>query len=537
MTDELFTNNEAEQPQPTRQYPQYPYAQQTQQQPTVQMPAQPAQPPIGQPQPNTIPGAPLYNEQAHTTRAYVQRDANAFADPANAHGTQASVTAAGIAANAHTVDDIMKKNRATTIWAAAGSAVAAAVLVAGLGVAGIRTGVLTVPSSTNLSSMTSSTGGAGTTAVSGSSVDWTAIAKKVAPSVVSIQGRVSNGTVIGSGAVLDTEGHIITNNHVVNGASNLQVTLSNGNMYEADVVGTDPTTDLAVIKLKNAPSDLTPVTFANSDNLAVGESVMAIGSPLGYANTATTGIVSALNRPVSVASEDGSGNAVVTNAVQIDASINSGNSGGPTFNAEGKMIGINSSIATAGSSAGSTSGSSGSIGIGFAIPANLAKWVSSSIISSGKATHVVLGISVTTSTATADGVTRTGSQVRSVNSGSAGADAGLQTGDTIVAYNGHAVGSNEALLGYVRATQKGEKVTLTVVRDGKAVDLTVTMDHEETTTATARSNSGNGSNGNSGKGSNNGSDGSNGSDSDGSNGSGSNGFTNPFEQFFGGSSN
>ncbi|MDK6522268.1 S1C family serine protease [Alloscardovia omnicolens] len=487
-------------------------------------PQTPTQPTPAQ-QGSAAPGGPSYtapDTSAAAMNAAQAKARNAFADPANAYGTQASVTASGVAANAETVSTLIKKNRATTIWAAAGAAAVAALLVAGLGFAGIRTGIISIPAQSTLSSIESSTGGTGTASSSASNVNWTAVAKKVASSVVSIQGTVQNGTVIGSGAILDKDGHIITNNHVVSGASDLQVTLSDGSMYKAKVVGTDPTTDLAVIQLENAPSDLTPVSFADSDKLAVGESVMAIGSPLGYENTATTGIVSAVDRPVSVSSEDNSGNVVVTNAIQIDASINSGNSGGPTFNAEGKLVGINSSIATAGSSS-SSEGSSGSIGIGFAIPANLAKWVSSAIIKDGKATHVSLGVTVKSATATADGVTRSGSQVQSVVQGSAAEAAGIQKGDTIVAYDKHTVVSNSALLGYVRATQLGEKVTLTVIRDGKTLDLTATMNKEETSTASSNSN------GNSQNQQNN----QNRNNQNQNNGGDDDNFTNPFEQFFG----
>ncbi|TCD54380.1 PDZ domain-containing protein [Alloscardovia theropitheci] len=447
-----------------------------------------------------------------------QPASNAFADPANASGTPAAVTAQGAQLSYQSIESIMKKNRRTTLWTAIGATVVTAVLMGGIGYAGIRTGVISVPSSTSLSSISSSTGAAGTTQVSNSQVNWTAVAKKVSNSVVSIQGTVSNGSVIGSGAILDAQGNIITNNHVVNGASNLQVTTANGDMYEAEVVGADATTDLAVIRLKNAPSNLEPVTFANSDDLAVGEAVMAIGSPLGYENTATSGIVSALNRPVSVASDDNGNNVVVTNAVQIDASINSGNSGGPTFNAQGQMIGINSSIATARTSNGSSS-STGSIGIGFAIPANLAKWVSSSIISNGKASHVSLGVTVQTATTTADGATRTGAQVQSVTTGSAAASAGIQRGDTIVAYDNHAVTSTVSLLGYVRATQSGSKVTVTVVRDGKVLNLSVNMNHEESVNVTPRSNNDQ----NSGRG----------NDDENNEGNSNGGSENPYQEFFG----
>ncbi|WP_418969228.1 trypsin-like peptidase domain-containing protein [Alloscardovia omnicolens] len=502
-------------------------------QPGAQSGSQPSANAYAQPG-NTQPGAPAYtapDTSAAAMNAAQNKAKNAFADPANAYGTQASVTASGVAANADTVGNLIKKNRAVTLWTSLGAAAVAALLVAGLGYAGIRTGVVTVPSDTSLSSIDSSTGAAGTASSSASNVNWSAVAKKVSNSVVSIQGTVSNGSVIGSGAILDKNGNIITNNHVVSGAQNIQVTLADGSIYKAKIVGTDATTDLAVIKMENPPSNLTAVSFANSDDLAVGQSVMAIGSPLGYANTATTGIVSALNRPVSVTSEDRSGNVVVTNAVQIDASINSGNSGGPTFDANGKLIGINSSIATTGSSS-SSEGSAGSIGIGFAIPSNLASWVSSALMKDGKVTHVSLGVTVKSDTATADGVTRSGSQVQSVVSGSAAEAAGVKEGDLIVGYNKHSVSSNSALLGYVRATQKGEKITLTIIRNGKTIDLTATMDKEENTTT---SNSGNSNNSQDPNGSDNG-DGNNqerNRNNSGSNDDDSNDMTNPFEEFFG----
>ena len=354
------------------------------------------------------------------------------------------------------------------------AAVLSAALMLGLGWAAISNGLISTPTTSSLSSINSNSSGSGSaTAKSGEAADWESVSKSVSNSVVAIDTVVSGGTAKGSGAILDTSGDVVTNNHVVEGATKIQVTLSSGQIYSAKVVGTDTTTDLAVIKIENPPSDLKPVTFADSDSLAVGESVMAIGNPLGYDNTATTGIVSALNRPVSVM--DDTNTTIVTNAVQIDAAINPGNSGGPTFNAAGQVIGINSSIA----STATTSSSAGSIGIGFAIPSNLVKRVSNEIIKNGSVQHVVLGITIQSATAEADGVTRAGAQVTKVTSGSAAANGGVKAGDTIVAFNGNAVNSNYALLGYVRASALGDKVTLTVVRNGKTLDLSVTLDQKE----------------------------------------------------------
>ena len=372
----------------------------------------------------------------------------------------------------------------TTVLTAVIAAALSAALCLGVGYAAITSGAVKVPTTSSMANINSSESGSGSaTAKSGEAPDWQAVAKQVSGSVVAIQATLSNGVAKGSGAIINTDGDIVTNNHVISGAQKILVTLSNGQMYSAKVVGTDTTTDLAVIKLENPPSDLKAVKFADSDKLAVGENVMAVGNPLGYDDTATTGIVSALNRPVTVMDDDN--NNIVTNAVQIDAAVNPGNSGGPTFNAAGEVIGINSSIATAGSSGSSDSSSSGSIGIGFAIPSNLVKRVADEIVKDGSVKHVALGVTVKTDTVEADGVTRAGARITSSSTGNAvvkggPADkAGLKSGDTIVAFDGHAVNSTASLLGFVRATALGDKATLTIVRDGKTMDVDVTLDQQE----------------------------------------------------------
>jgi putative serine protease PepD len=400
-----------------------------------------------------------------------------------------------------------------TILVAVIAAVLSAALMLGLGWAAISNGLISTPTTSSLSSINSNSSGSGSaTAKSGEAADWEAVSKSVSNSVVAIDTVISGGTAKGSGAIIDTSGDVVTNNHVVEGATQIQVTLSSGQIYSAKVVGTDTTTDLAVIKIQNPPSDLQAITFADSDSLAVGESVMAIGNPLGYDNTATTGIVSALNRPVSVM--DDTNTTIVTNAVQIDAAINPGNSGGPTFNAAGQVIGINSSIA----STATTSSTAGSIGIGFAIPSNLVKRVANEIIKNGSVQHVVLGITIQSATAEADGVTRAGAQVTKVTSGSAAANGGVKAGDTIVAFNGNAVNSNYALLGYVRASALGDKVTLTVVRSGKTLDLSVTLDQKEATVSGSSKSDSDDS-------------GSSGSDGDSGSGSDDGGLTDPYGLF------
>ena len=248
---------------------------------------------------------------------------------------------------------------------------------------------------------------------------------------------------------------------------------------------------------------------------------MAIGNPLGYDDTATVGIVSALNRPVTVS--DDNNNDIVTNAVQIDAAVNPGNSGGPTFNAAGQVIGINSSIA----STTTSSGTAGSIGIGFAIPSNLVKRVANEIIDNGTVQHVALGVTIKSSTVEADGVTRGCTQVQSVVDDSPAAKAGVKAGDSIVAFNGKAVNNNYSLLGYVRASAMNDKVTLTVVRDGNTMELDVTLDQEESQTNSANSqnqrNNGNDGQSQNGNGNGYGNDG-NGNGNGQSDGNGSNGY-------------
>ena len=423
---------------------------------------------------------------------------------------------------------------ASHIVTAVVAALVAAALCLGVGYFALTYGWVSTPTTTSLTNVQSNKSGTGSaTAKTGEAADWKTVASEVSGSVVSIQAALSNGTAKGSGAIVSAKGYIVTNNHVISGAQQIQVTLSNGQMYTAQVVGTDTTTDLAVIKLDNPPSGLKAVEFADSDKLAVGEDVMAIGNPLGYDDTATTGIVSALNRPVTVT--DDSGSDIVTNAVQIDAAINPGNSGGPTFNAAGQVIGINSSIA----STATSSDSAGSIGIGFAIPSNLVKRVANEIIKDGKVKHVALGVTITTGTVEADGVTRAGAKVTAGTSGSAvvsgsPADkAGLKVGDVIVAYDGNAVSSTYSLLGYVRASALNDKVTLTIVRGGKTMDVEVTLDKEESavngsgsSNSNNNQNNQNNQNGNGQNGNGNGNGNSNNGNSNNGNGNDSNGYGN-----------
>ena len=315
-----------------------------------------------------------------------------------------------------------------------------------------------------------------------SGTDWTDVAAAVSPAVVTIQAQGASSGGTGSGVVYDAQGDIVTNYHVISsalGGGQIQVTLADGRLYAASIVGHDKTTDLAVIRLENPPSDLTVARFASSSNLEVGAPVMAIGAPLGLSNTVTTGIVSALNRPVEVSvdesatSEDGtqaSSDLVVTNAIQIDASINPGNSGGPLFDATGAVIGINSSIK---SLASSSDGQAGSIGLGFAIPSDLVVSIADQLIASGTASHGMLGVTVKAATTTVGSDTYVGAEVQDVSAGSGASAAGIRSGDVIVKVEGQEVTSPKQLIGYVRRYKAGDTVTMTIVRDGATQDVSV----------------------------------------------------------------
>lgn len=328
--------------------------------------------------------------------------------------------------------------------------------------------------------------GAETTPVSQSNPqapNWTATAAAVSPSVVAI--RTDSGE--GSGVILDDSGHVITNNHVVAGAEQLRVTLSDGRTFEARIQGTDPSTDLAVVTIEGAPDDLKPIAIGNSEELAVGDPVMAVGNPLGLAGTVTTGIVSALNRPVTTEAAPGqpqqenpfgqrqpqaSGEPVVTNAIQTSAAINPGNSGGALVDANGRLVGINSSIASLGSSG---SGPGGNIGIGFAIPIKEAANIAEQLIEDGTAEHAFLGVSPADGSASDGSATRAGAQIRTVQPGTPADKAGLEVGDVVTAVNGERVDSAESLVAHIREYSVGDKVTLTVLRDSKSQELTATL--------------------------------------------------------------
>lgn len=292
------------------------------------------------------------------------------------------------------------------------------------------------------------------------------VAAKVVPSVVKLQTDLGRASEEGSGVILSADGLILTNNHVVavtrdgrgsgpgappDGKAATTVTFADGRTASFTVVGADPASDIAVVKADGV-SDLTPITLGSSANLRVGQDVVAIGSPLGLEGTVTTGIVSALNRPVSTAGDSGNQNTVL-DAIQTDAAINPGNSGGALVNMNGELIGINSAIATMGSDSKEAQG--GSIGLGFAIPVDQAKRIADELISTGSAAHASLGVQVSNDAGTH------GAKIVDVTAGGAAAAAGLPSGVVITKVDDRVIGSSDALVAAVRSRAPGEKMTLT----------------------------------------------------------------------------
>ena len=385
---------------------------------------------------------------------------------------------------------------------------AAAVLVAGLsGCAVAEDGGEAASSSSSQATDTSAEAG-------GQPVADTAVgnaARTALPSVVTISATSSSASGSGSGSILDTEGHILTNTHVVTlgGQANdaeLTVRTSDGEVYAATVVGTDPLSDLAVIKI-DAP-DLTPIQIGRSGDLKVGDEAVAIGAPLGLPNTVTDGIISTLDRTIAVASSEapepqgessgsssgtdqyrfqlpgtpqGTRGEVYINVLQTDAAINPGNSGGALVDAEGRLVGVNVAIA----SAGQDPSEAGNIGVGFAIPVDYAQRVAQDLIDHGKATHAMLGVSVTPEPAEVQGgsenartVFSDGARVQQVVGESAADAAGLKEGDVITAVGDRAVIDSESLTAVVREHRVGDSVDVTYLRDGaeQTTEVTFTED-------------------------------------------------------------
>jgi len=309
----------------------------------------------------------------------------------------------------------------------------------------------------------------------------TAVAAKSLQSVVTIRVSGSDGGGSGSGVVISDDGYIVTNSHVVtlsgtDSSTDVRVTLADGRLYPAELIGTDPIMDIAVIKID--AENLVAIEWADSSTLSVGDEAIAIGAPLGLANTVTDGVVSALNRSITI-SNDGEGfnfdlpggqqsalaQALSLPVIQTDASINPGNSGGALLNAAGQLIGINVAIASSGASAGS-------IGVGFALPSNLVKRISAELIDSGTSRHGRMGAMVS-SVVDNEGVV--GALVREVDAGSPAAKAGLKANDVITVFNGIPIRNEIDVTAQVRSLVPGDTVDMVVVRGGVSRTLTVTV--------------------------------------------------------------
>ncbi|MFC8230962.1 trypsin-like peptidase domain-containing protein [Streptomyces sp. NPDC057287] len=306
------------------------------------------------------------------------------------------------------------------------------------------------------------------------------IASSALPSVVTlhVNGSAESGT--GTGFVLDARGHILTNNHVVapaGSSGDITVTFSSGESAPAEVVGKDSGYDLAVVKVTGV-AGLKPLPLGNSDNVQVGDPVVAIGAPFDLSNTVTSGIISAKERPITAGGEKGDGTDVsYVDALQTDAPINPGNSGGPLVDAEARVIGINSAIRAADSGSGLEGGQSGSIGLGFAIPINQGKRVAEELINTGKATHPVIGVTLDMEF-TGDGAKVGGERAdggAAVTKGGPADDAGIRSGDIITEVEGQRVHSGEELIVKIRAHRPGDRLALVLTRGGKDLTMTLTL--------------------------------------------------------------
>ena len=283
------------------------------------------------------------------------------------------------------------------------------------------------------------------------------IASKVQPTVVVIQTQSGEG----SGVVMSADGYIVTNNHVVAGArgDTVSVTFNSGKKVQASIVGTDPRTDLAVVKATGA-SGLTFATWGDSDAVRVGDTVLAIGSPLGLQGSVSAGIVSALHRTITVGEDQRSAGTTIGDAIQTDAAINPGNSGGALVDTRGEVVGINSAIATA--------GSSGNIGVGFAISSNKAKSVTEQIINNGQVSHPYLGVRMSDAESG-------GAQVVSIENGSPASKSELKIGDVVTKVNGRPIIGSEDVVAAVQGGKVGGQLQLTITRDGAEQTVAVTL--------------------------------------------------------------
>jgi len=303
------------------------------------------------------------------------------------------------------------------------------------------------------------------------------VANAVLPSVVELDVEGSQGAGSGSGIIIDSDGLILTNDHVAEIAEDggqITVSFHDGTKADGEVVGTDPLTDTALVQAKDVDG-LTPATIGKSANLDVGEQVVAVGSPYGLDATVTSGIVSALNRPVAVGT-DAEGNSTTYPAIQTDAAINPGNSGGPLVDMQGRVVGINASIRTA------NGGDDGSIGLGFAIPIDEVLPIIEQMKNGETPTHAKLGISVSDAANSSGAEITDGAQIQEITNGSAADDAGLEQGDVITKIDDHLISGGDSLVATVRSYRPGDKVEVTYERGGDADTTTLTLGSDAETT-------------------------------------------------------
>jgi len=304
-------------------------------------------------------------------------------------------------------------------------------------------------------------------------------------SVVTISAVSGNNGGTGSGVILDKEGYIVTNAHVatLEGATDkgtLTVQTNSGKTYPAKLVGYDSVADLAVVKIDAPSSELQPIIFANSSGVKVGSETIAIGSPLGLSGTVTTGIVSALNRPITVSSSEVLGanttssasSTIALSAIQTDASINAGNSGGALLDAKGNLIGINVAIASAGATASGNAG--GSIGVGFAIPSDYVKRIALELINDGKGTHATLGASLA-DYKQGKATFSTGAEIKTLSPGAAAEKSGLKVGDVVTKVDGTIVESSSQLAALIKQQKPGTSIQLTYERAGKEATVSIVL--------------------------------------------------------------
>ena len=347
----------------------------------------------------------------------------------------------------------MTSSKRNIVYTAAG-ALAVLALGAGAG-AGVFASVAPAGSTTTIVRDVGSGGTIENASTASGAISVPSVYQRTHTGVVDITVTGQAGNAEGSGWVYDTKGDIVTNEHVVSGATSITVTLSNGKSFKARLVGKDSSTDLAVVRVSAPASMLTPLALGNSDAVQVGSSVVAIGSPFGLTGTVTSGIVSALGRSI-----DAPNNFTIANAIQTDAPINHGNSGGPLLNAAGQVIGVNAQI---------QSQSGGSEGVGFAIPSNTVRSVVSQIVAGKTVAHAYFGVQVR------DSSSPLGAALAQVLKGTPAAKAGLKTGDVVVKLDATAIRGSDDVSSVIEAHKPGDSMKVTYIRDGKTATVTVVL--------------------------------------------------------------